>query len=265
MFAHKETKPLSSVSFRETKTVWITPDSKISYWESSIAHEKHMLFIHGWGLSPRSYYAPLSALSEWAHIYAPSLPGFGQSSLLAKSVPPSLQAYAHAILTAWETAEWPTPMPIVAHSMGSGVAVKMAVEHPEMVSSLTLTCPIGGDADMPVSWGKLATSMAHEIASGAFTTRIFDGGPSLFLHPRTAARSAYVAKTARLSQDIYTLLKQQIPVTLIIAKDDGVVQPGHMPYTGANVVEVHGNHGFLLHEPEQYSKLVEKILLSHEG
>lgn len=248
-----------SVTWTE-RHAWLGPKSSIEWLTSETQHQSNLMFVHGWGLSARSYAAPLTHLAASFNVVAPTMPGFGHSSPLPRGSARGLQGYADAILVAWELAQLPAPMPIVTHSMGSGVAVKMAITRPDLVSSLTLTCPIGGDGEISVPWTELVKSLAREVQSAPLLPRFFDSGPAMLRHPAITARAAYIAKHARLYDDIRTILDRGIPVTLVVARDDGVVRPGRLPLTGANVVEVPGGHGFPLHQPRYFTNLVQRSI-----
>lgn len=82
------------------------------------------------------------------------------------------------------------PMDVIGHSFGGTVALRLAVECPEMVRTLTLLEPVMmavAKVDTPVIAQNLANSMAafyealeaghHEIAARMFTAQYGDGRP----------------------------------------------------------------------------------------
>lgn len=238
-----------------TESVWTTADHHLDVLVSPPTGEPPVLFIHGWGLSARSYLPALSAMTPWSQVYAPTLPGFGTSSPLPRNGRHDLPAYAAAILATWRDAEMPEPMPIVAHSMGCGVAVKLARARPDLVSSLVLVCPIGGAGKHPVSWLRLAGSLAKE-AHVSFLPRMLDSGPSMLRNAGDAVHAGYVAKTADLHADIRALVNSDRPITIIAATEDGVVPPGPLRASGATFVEVPGGHGWLLRRPTEFAEII---------
>lgn len=215
---------------------------------------KPLMFIHGWGLSPKSYHRPLSALAGEHAVYAPTLPGFGKSSKLRKNF--TLDDFAQVVHEAWEGCDLPgKKVPIVAHSMGSGVAVKLSLRAAPLVKSLTLVCPIGGGGNF-VSWPHLIESFRNDATYDMFTHAI-DSLPSLLRNPRGAARSAWLAKTAHLEKDIRICVASGIDVRIVFATKDSITPPGAIrKIEGVKYLSVPGTHGWLLKEPELFRDIV---------
>lgn len=223
-----------------------------------------VMFIHGWGLSARSYLQPIAAMSQWAQVWAPSLPGFGCSSPMPTRGGNSLDGFAAAVGEGWAQGDLPHPMPLVAHSMGSGVAVRLARTHPGWVSSLVLVCPIGGAGSRPSSWLRLAASLASE-AHVSFLPRLADAGPSMLRNLPGVATAGWAAKTADLRRDIDTLVDGGTPVTLVVADRDGVVPPGALTASKATVVPVSGKHGWLLRRPAEFADVIYPYVFPRDG
>ncbi len=242
-----------------TESIWLSGDDHLDVLESPASDEPPLMFIHGWGLSARSYLPALTQMTPWARVYAPTLPGFGTSSPLPRRGRHDLPAYAAAVLATWRDGQLPQPMPIVAHSMGCGVAVKLARARPDLVTSLVLVCPIGGAGKHPVSWLRLAGSLAREAHVG-FLPRLLDSGPSMVRNAGDAVHAGYVAKTADLHGDIRALVNSGRPITIIAASDDGVVPPGPLRSSGATFLEVPGGHGWLLRRPAEFARVVKPFV-----
>lgn len=215
-----------------------------------------LLFVHGWGLSPKSYHKPLSALADKHVVYAPTLPGFGKSSSVRKDF--TLDDFAQVVREAWEGCDLPDrKIPIVAHSMGSGVSVKLALNVAPMVKSLTLVCPIGGGGNF-VSWPHLLESFRHDATYDMFA-HAMDSLPSLLRNPRRAARSAWLAKTAHLEKDIRICVASGVKVRIVFALKDSITPPGEIEkIEGVEYLSVPGTHGWLLKEPELFRDIVLK-------
>lgn len=216
-----------------------------------------MLFIHGWGLSPHSYDKPLSSLTKQYNVYAPALPGFGKSSPLEKRKF-DLQTYAEAIEETWEQCDVTSRTTIVAHSMGSGVAIKLALHNIELVNNLILICPIGGGGGF-TSWPHLVASLREDI-NFDFAHHALDSLPSLLRNPRGSARSAWLAKKANLVNEIKELVSYDIPVRIIFADKDTVTPPGtikEIPRVKYNMVS--GTHGWLLKDINLFQKTILNI------
>src|SRR5215218_5686352 len=124
-----------------------------------------LLFLHGWGLSPRAYLPALRSLADRGHrITAPSLPGFGRSDA-RRNHDHSLKGVADHMIDALEALALPERLPVVAHSFGAGVSLRIAALRPDLISRLTLISPVGGAADGPASWPNLLTGMFDDARS----------------------------------------------------------------------------------------------------
>ena len=222
---------------------------------------KPLLFVHGWGLTARSYHEPLSHLTPDYDVYAPTLPGFGRSSPLRSGF--SLDDYADSVNKVWGGCELADEgVPIVAHSMGGGIAVKLALMTDNVVTSLTLVCPIGGGGSMP-QWGKLVSSLKSDITFDMIN-HAKDSLPHFFRHPRSAARSAYLAKTADLSKELNLCVDKGISVNIVFATQDSITPPGTIEkIEGVNYFTQEGTHGWLLKDPSTFRMLMSEILTSN--
>ena len=104
-----------------------------------------LVFLHGWGLSHRSYRRALGELiGKGVRIYAPALPGFGGTARLPDE-DLSLLGFARWVrdfvsgVVVGEEA-----VILIGHSFGGGVAVQTAHDHPALASRLVLVNSIGG-------------------------------------------------------------------------------------------------------------------------
>ncbi len=102
-----------------------------------------IVFLHGLGASSSSFQPLLDSLGGFRCI-RPDLPGAGRSSVpFAKITMDSLVEAVRDILRTVAGA----PAHLVAHSMGTAVALRVAAAAPEDVLSLTLFGPIGAPGD----------------------------------------------------------------------------------------------------------------------
>lgn len=212
-----------------------------------------LVFLHGWGLSPRGYAPVVNALAAagW-YVIAPTLPGFGDSTPV-RGGRGTLDRTASRVGEALRCYGFDAPVPVIAHSYGSGVAVQVAHEQPDLFSSVTLVCPIGGAGSKVTSWAGLVAGIRHEVRRSNLN-RVVDTLPSLVRHPRAVASAGVAAKHSDLVDDIADLAARGTPVTLLLASHDGVVPPARLRRLHARdgvVVEVvEGNHGWLLADPD---------------
>ena len=102
-----------------------------------------IVFLHGLGASSSSFQPLLDSLGGFRCI-RPDLPGAGRSSVpFAKITMDSLVEAVRDVLRTVAGA----PAHLVAHSMGTAVALRVAAAAPEDVLSLTLFGPIGAPGD----------------------------------------------------------------------------------------------------------------------
>lgn len=218
-----------------------------------------LVFVHGWGLSPRGYAPVVNALAHrgW-HVVAPTLPGFGDSTPV-RGGRGTLGRTAERVADALEALALPEDVPVVAHSYGSGVTVEMARRRSYLFGHLTLVCPIGGAGSKVTSWAGLVAGIRHEVGRSNLT-RVVDTLPNLVRHPRAVASAGVAAKHSDLVDDIAALAAAGLPVTMLLADSDGVVPPSRLrrlhAHDGVHMEVVEGNHGWLLADPEHLADLV---------
>lgn len=95
---------------------------------------KKLIFIHGWGVSSKIFGPLFYYLKNDFEIYAPDLPGFGDSPI---NKPMILKDYAEIINDFLEKNKIEKPI-VVGHSFGGAVATKLALLHPDSISKLVL-------------------------------------------------------------------------------------------------------------------------------
>ena len=242
--------------------LWTGPDDHVEVFRvprhSDAAPRPTTLFLHGWGLSPRSYADCIEALAaRGAEVIAPTLPGFGESSALERRTS-IVDGVETRIAEALGQLDITGPFPVVAHSFGSGVATHLALKHPELVSCLTLVAPVGGAGSAVTSWTELVTGVRRELRRGS-AARVVDVVPNLLRNPLAVAKTAVAAKHIDLVEPLHRVADLAIPIHLVLATRDGLVPPGRLrsfaTLPGFEVTIVDGNHGWLLHEPAEFARL----------
>lgn len=99
-----------------------------------------LLYLHGWGQSRQAFLPLIETLGEGYRHIAVDCPGFGQSSM-----PPSpwgTEEYAACILKLVNALGWDR-FTVIGHSFGGRVAIRMAIQAPERISSLILISAAG--------------------------------------------------------------------------------------------------------------------------
>ncbi len=100
--------------------------------------ERPIVFIHGLGGSLSSWQLVMGEMAANHRMTAVDLPGHGGSSKTAPdSVDYSVGGLANDVAFALNTGKR-KPSVIVGHSLGGAVALKLAIEHPELVVGLVL-------------------------------------------------------------------------------------------------------------------------------
>lgn len=239
-----------------------------------------MLFLHGWGLTPRIYTRALAHLfGEGIRIIAPALPGY------AGSDPPprdgySLDWYAARMELLLEALGIDTPVFLAGHSLGGGIAIRFATNHPEWVRSLTVVDPVGG---APSKFGRRqhheamthrpiwqaaigAVREAHPRLLPALLPRVLrDFVPSAVRQPIAMLMTGVNALTADLAGEAQQLIASGLPVIFIWGDRDRLMLPGAFAAIESAVPPsiVQGRHGWLLSDPEQFGSVLHDALLVH--
>lgn len=156
-----------------------------------------LLFLHSLGGGSSAY--------EWSKVYpafaadyrviAPDLIGWGQSAHPAKDY--TVDDYSDVIIELLEHCEQPAT--IVATSLTGGLAIRLAIAHPEKVRSLFLVCP-SGYADFGVDYRR---SMAAQLAGTPVLDRlIYTVGAANELAVRSFLQQFLFADASRITDEM---------------------------------------------------------------
>lgn len=109
-----------------------------------------VVLVHGLGVSSRYMIPTATRLSRYRRVYAPDLPGFGESSH-----PPQALNVAElaAVLTQWMRAMGIHRATLLGNSLGCQIVAHVAAEHPEMVERAILVGPTMDPA--AGTWGQV--------------------------------------------------------------------------------------------------------------
>jgi pimeloyl-ACP methyl ester carboxylesterase len=233
-----------------------------------------LLFLHGWGLSPKTYEAGITRLTAGGvRVVAPALPGFGGSD-----GPPirgiDLGAYSSRIAGLIEKLDLEKPVFVVGHSFGGGVAMQLATDRPDLVRSLTLVNSVGGAPGRRTGmtdsswlrWMAGALTELHPRAlAGSLPSLTRSLVPNVLRRPVTLALTARLALTVDLEQQAKDLVASGMPVLFVWGDRDRLILPGALKAVeGALPAEiVHGRHGWLLTEPEEFATILRDALVVH--
>jgi pimeloyl-ACP methyl ester carboxylesterase len=114
------------------------------YTQTEAVEQSPIVFLHSFGGGSSAY--------EWSKVYpvfarshqiiAPDLLGWGESSHPARDYRAEDYVMSIAEFLPKVTSE---PVTLVASSLGGALAVRVAIQHPELIKSLFLVCPSGFD------------------------------------------------------------------------------------------------------------------------
>jgi pimeloyl-ACP methyl ester carboxylesterase len=152
----------------------------------------------------------------------------------------------------------PDGVPVVAHSFGAGVTLRIAALRPDLLSRLTLISPVGGAGHGPASWPNLLTGVLDDATPRVAVAGLRDFLAAALRHPGALTASGLAARAADSVNDLQAVVAAGIPVHLVFAAGDHVVRPGDLPTCAPGVTSetVRGTHGWLLGEPQRFADLV---------
>ncbi len=231
-----------------------------------------MLFLHGWGLTPRVYLPSLTGLVRaGVHVLAPTMPPTG-----------NLSRYADRVAGLLDAIDVAKPVFVIGHSLGGGVAIRLACDRPDLVRSLTLVNTVGGSPTRSAAmtsrpwwqWALAATAEIHPVtlthtsparlvAVGTGLARDFVAGAAR--RPVGTVRSAVLALRTDLAADARTLVDRGLPVLFVWGDRDRLMTPGAFAEIATELPPeiVRGRHGWLLTEPHEFSRVLHDTLVVH--
>ena len=235
-----------------------------------------VVFVHGWGLSHRSYRAALQALvRSGSRVYAPALPGFGGTAPLPRA-DLSLAGYAQWMADYFDALEIAGPVTLIGHSFGGGVALQTAYDHTDSVSRLVLVNSIGGSGwrrnramrDRPLwDWGL-------HLSAGALSprglTRVLpviaaDAATNAVHHPHVLWQVGRLAREANLEEQLAWLRRRRMPIFILWGRSDRVIPLASVEaLVGATKgVELHtvpGGHDWLISDPDLFAEVMTNVV-----
>lgn len=240
------------------------------------------MFLHGWGLSDRTYKRALGRLARLGvRVVAPSLPGFGGTAPLpARDF--SLEGYARWVDDFRAALGIDGPWYLGGHSFGGGVAVVTAHRHADDLRLLVLVNSIGGSvwkagpgpdshprhlADRPLwDWG---LHFPYDVA-GPRTFRavvpviLRDMTRNLLRDPIGFIRVGRMAGAANLLDELEDLRRRELPIVVLWGDEDRVLPAASMDAMvaaiGRDPEVVSGSHGWLLEDPDRFGEIMTNVV-----
>lgn len=210
-----------------------------------------VMMIHGASANAREYLLTLEPelSGEMVRLLIPDRPGHGYSGRPDEGFELGIQAEAMATILKAKAEE---PVVIVGHSFGGAVALRLALDHPELVKSVVLLAPVTHDwGDGGVAWynriaafplvgnvfSQFAPSVGPDMARASLD-RLFSPAPApenyadrmgvdLLFRPPTFRRNA--ADVVNLKQQLAEQQKRygeiSVPVIVFSGAGDTVLKP----------------------------------------
>jgi len=240
-----------------------------------------VLLLHGLGSRAADWSWQSPALEPHYRVIAVDLPGHGGSPLPSPAVTVEAMAEAVAALVGDLT---PAPVHVVGLSLGACVAVRLALQAPSRVRSLTLVNPFarlrsGGPGDLVRLGHRLLLlgtapmpALAAHVARGLFPwpeqRALYDAAVASL--SATSRRGYAMAMRALARFDARGQLAAVRPPTLVVAGDrDRVVPLGAKlqlaaAIRGARVEVIPGSgHATPYDRPEAFNRLLLEFLAAH--
>jgi pimeloyl-ACP methyl ester carboxylesterase len=219
-----------------------------------------LVFLHGWGLSGRTYRASLQRLMHaGVRVWAPSLPPRESGGL---------DTYADWVDAFCAAVGIDEPAVFVGHSFGGAVAIRSAHREPARVRGLVLVNSIGGaQAQALWDWGWRAH---RELFPLRDATRILplvlnDAIPNVLRNPRAAWHAVDAARSADLGVELAGLEAHGVPIVVVWSHDDALITRAsfeslYAALTAPVVRTVPGNHAWLIADPAGFGEVMTNVL-----
>ena len=164
------------------------------------------------------------ALQTRFNVIAPDLYGYGETDAWPGHRPLSLADEADLVRTVMSNAT--QPVHLVGHSYGGAVALRVALEQPHRVRSLTLIEPVAfyllrdGDPEQRALMGdvrKIATAVSEAVISGDYwggMARFVDfwNGAGAWDQTRHKVRMDLARRTAKVALDFHATMSEWTPL-----------------------------------------------------
>ncbi len=226
-----------------------------------------VVFLHGWGLGSRAYKRAIRRLAaRGCRVFAPALPSFGGTAdLPGRGI--TLDAYADWVASFMSHVGIDQPALVIGHSLGGGVAIKLASAHAERIRYLVLLNAIGAtNARPPWDW---ATGIGRELWPVARSLEMMqairaDLVPNVFRNPIGLARAGLLAQRADLRAELAELKILGVPVLALTSEGDQMIPRAAFEAVcdtvGAERRIVSGGHSWLLVDPDSFGDVLASTI-----
>jgi pimeloyl-ACP methyl ester carboxylesterase len=241
--------------------------------DSSTGSGPQVLFLHGWGIGPRSYSSPISMLSGLGcRVIAPALPGFGGATALSPD-DCTFCGYSEWLARFMDDIGVDEPVVVVGHSFGGGVAVQFAHDHPERVRAVVSCNGVGGLglaglSERPIwEWGRNLGSdlLAPQSLWRVLPAVIGQAVPNILQNPIAMWRVGDIVRRADLRREARVLKRLGVPMTIVWSDRDRLVSYGGFAAmckaAGVEGIVVPGNHSWLIGDPTRFLDVMLRVFV----
>ena len=226
-----------------------------------------VLFLHGWGIGPRSYSDSLHRLvGAGCRVLAPALPGFGGTHALDGDEC-TFEGYAQWVSRYLDAVGIGAPVVVVGHSFGGGVAVQFAHDHPGRVRAVVACNGVGGGwpGFLERPWWEWGRYLGSDLLSIESLLRVLpavlgQAVPNIVQNPIAMWRVSDVVRRADLRREVRVLRRRGIGVTVVWSDRDRLVSHGGFSSmctaAGVQGVVVPGNHSWLIADPARFVDVI---------
>ncbi len=212
-----------------TATEVTTSRLRTNVLRSGPAGAEALVLVHGNVSAARFFAEAMAALGEQYHCVAPDLRGFGRSEPAPVDARRGVRDFAddlHALLTGTGLADGGRRVHLLGWSLGAGVALQYAIDHPGTLASLVAESPMspfgfGGTRDLAGTpcWADFAGSGGGTV-SPELVRRLAAGDRSAddLASPRQVLRNLYGQPPLQLSPEVEDAL---VDAMLELAIGDG--------------------------------------------
>lgn len=169
-----------------------------SYWHNDSAEPDNLVVLHGLGGDHTGLYEMLAGL-RGVHVYAPDLPGYGESGPLR--VPHTLENYATA-LEALRSELALDEFHLVGHSLGASIALLYAATYGFGLKSLCLLNPVSVADGGTAALGKLYYRVGA-VLPGGLRRLWLASRPAVYLSDILVIRTRDAARRRRIIEQDY--------------------------------------------------------------
>lgn len=236
-------------------------------------HGAPVLFLHGWGIGPRSYAASLNRLSRMGcRVLAPALPGFGGTPNLPDALC-SFPGYAQWLADYLDAVGVDERVVVVGHSFGGGVAVQLAHDFTERVRAVIACNGVGGLVGLGAHnrpWWEWGRHLGSDLFSLDSVLRVLpavvgQAVPNLVYNPFALWRVGEVVRRADLRREVLVVKRRGVPVTIVWSDRDRLISHGNFASmckaAGVEGVVVPGHHSWLIADPSRLCDVVLRALV----